>query len=67
MAIERRYTGQPLQVDHTPETLSRIEDIANVEKVAKAAVVRDMIDAGLADRESQSMARYPAAWAELAS
>jgi len=62
MAIERRYTGQPLQVDHTPETLGRVERIATVEKVAKAAVVRDLIDFGLDAREAVSRDRHPEAW-----
>lgn len=51
MAIEKRFTGQPLQVDHTPETMQRIREIAEKEKVSQASVVRDIIDAGLDYRE----------------
>lgn len=57
MAVVRRYTSKPLQVDHTPETLTRIDVIAEREGVSRASVVRDLIDHGLARRERISLKR----------
>lgn len=48
-----RYTGQPLQVNVTPEMSERITTIAEREHVSKASVIRDILEAGIADRETK--------------
>ena len=60
MAVGRRYTGQPLQVDHTHAKLARIRAIADREKISQAQVVRDIIDEGLRKRERRSEQRAAA-------
>lgn len=56
MAVEAKYT-QPLQVVETAETRARIVAIADREKVSQASVIRDIIAAGLAEREAISEQR----------
>lgn len=48
-----RYTGQPLQVNVTPEMSQRITTIAEREQVSKASVIRDILEAGIATREKK--------------
>jgi predicted transcriptional regulator len=50
-----RYDGKPLQVHATPKDRERIAAIAEREHVSMASVVRDLIDAGLDDRERVSL------------
>lgn len=50
MAIRAKYT-QPLQVVETPETRDRIKAIADREGVSQAQVIREIIAAGLPERE----------------
>lgn len=52
-----RFEGLPLQVHTTPKVRERIEKIAANEHISKASVVRDLIDAGLDERERQSNER----------
>ena len=46
--------AQPLQVVVTPEMRKRIKTIAEREGVSQAAVIRDILDAGIAAREGDS-------------
>ena len=45
-----------MQVSVTPETRARIRTIAQREEIPQAQVIRDIIDAGLKRRETQSEA-----------
>lgn len=49
-------TEHPLQVSETPDIRDRIRAIAVREGISQAQVVRDLIRAGLEDRERQSEA-----------
>ena len=51
-----RYTGQPLQVNVTPEMSDRIAKIAESESVSRASVIRDIIEAGIEAREQKGVA-----------
>lgn len=46
--------AQPLQVVETPEMRRRIKAIADREKVSQASVVRDILRAGIDQREQRS-------------
>jgi len=52
-----KFTGTPLQVHTTEDTAARIEKMASSEGVSKASIVRDLIDAGINDREELSKSR----------
>lgn len=54
MAVTAKYTA-PLQVVETEETRERIKDIAEREKISQAQVIREIIAAGLADREQRGV------------
>jgi predicted DNA-binding protein len=54
VAIEARYT-HPIQVVETEETRDRIKAIADREKISQAQVIRELVAAGLADREALSL------------
>lgn len=56
MAVTARYV-QPLQVLVSQETRDRIMAIADREGISQAAVVRDLIDAALENREAVSSSR----------
>lgn len=56
MAVEAKYTA-PLQVVETRETRDRIIAIADAEKISQAQVIRDIIAAGIAERERISQER----------
>ena len=49
-----RYARNPLQVPVLPEVEERIAKIAKDERVSKASVARDIIEAGLEAREKRS-------------
>jgi hypothetical protein len=52
-----QFVGKPLQVHTTAENRTRIEKIAAAEGVSQASVVRDLIDAGIDNRETLSKER----------
>lgn len=52
-----KFTGKPLQVHATPADRERIATIAEDEGVSMASVIRDLIEAGLDDRERTSRSR----------
>jgi hypothetical protein len=54
MAVEAKFSGQPLQVVETPEMRARIEKIATDERVSQASVIRDILGDGIDRRERQS-------------
>jgi len=54
MAGWKRYTGKPLQVNVTESVSKRIAAVADRDGVSKASVIRDIIDAGLAQREKET-------------
>lgn len=56
MAVESKYTA-PLQVVETQETRDRIIAIADAEKISQAQVIRDLIAAGISERERISQER----------
>jgi predicted DNA-binding protein len=51
MAVKKKFT-QPLQVVETEETRDRITAIAEAEEISQAQVIRELIHAGLEDREA---------------
>lgn len=55
MAISAKYT-KPLQVVETAETRDRIKAIADREQISQAQVIRELIAAGLKQREEFSQA-----------
>lgn len=57
MAVEAKYTA-PLQVVETPEVRERITAIADREKISQAQVIRELIAAGLPERERASIERF---------
>ena len=56
MAIEAKYK-QPLQVVATEQMHERIKTIADREKISRAQVIREILEAGLPDREAVSDGR----------
>lgn len=50
MAIERQYTD-PLQVVDTPVMAERLTHVADVRKVSRARVIRELLAAGIAQAE----------------
>ena len=58
MAVEARY-GKPLQVPETDEVRARITAISDREKISQAQVIRELIAAGLEERERLSLERFP--------
>lgn len=50
MALERRFT-EPLQVVETPAMVGRIQRLADVRRVSKAQVVREILAGGIAAAE----------------
>lgn len=58
MAIQKKYSGTPLQFDHTPEVRETIRKIADAEGVSQAAVLRSSIrHADLKRRLERALAR----------
>lgn len=55
MALVKQYEI-PLQVSATAEVRARIKTISDRENLSQAQVVRELIDAGLSEREVQSLA-----------
>lgn len=53
MAVTATFV-QPLQVMETAEMRERIKAIANAEGISQAAVIRDLIAAGIKTREEGS-------------
>lgn len=53
MAVTRRFGEKPLQVVAEPELRERIEKIADDEDVSMASVIRDILWAGIDDREAK--------------
>lgn len=53
MAIEAHYT-HPLQVVETEAMRNRIKAISDREKISQAQVIRDILAAGIDDREARS-------------
>lgn len=54
MAVESKFKGNPLQVPVSEKTSDLVDQIAKKDKVSRAHVVRDVLDAGLARRAKQS-------------
>ena len=54
----RKFPGTPLQVVTTEEMSERIAQIAKAERVSKASVVRDIIEAGIVRREKKAGITY---------
>ena len=53
MAVTRRFGEKPLQVVAEPELRERIEKVADDEGVSMASVIRDILWAGIDDREKK--------------
>jgi hypothetical protein len=53
MAVTRRFGEKPLQVVAEPELRERIEKVADDEGVSMASVIRDILWAGIDDREQK--------------
>lgn len=54
MAVEAKYTA-PLQVVETKEMRDRIIAIAEREKVSQAQVIREILAAGIQERENRGL------------
>lgn len=56
MAVEAKYKA-PLQVVETEEMRDRIKAVADREHISQAQVIRDILAAGIEDRETVSLNR----------
>lgn len=57
MAVRAKYTDKPLQVPETAEMRARITAIADAENISQAQVIRDILAAGIEQREELSRVR----------
>lgn len=56
VAVEAKYTA-PLQVVATPVLRDRVKTIADAEHISQAQVMREILEAGIDDRERLSSER----------
>lgn len=54
MAVEAKYTA-PIQVVETEEIRARIKAIADAEHISQAQVIREIIAAGIDERERHGL------------
>lgn len=58
MAQKRKFAPAPIPVVETPEMRARIKAIADREDISQAQVIRELIGAGIVERERQSLRNF---------